>query len=335
MAAQSADIPSRWQLYRALADPARLRLLALAGEEELSVGELAEILGESQPNISRQAGPLRQLGVLVDRRQGTRTFIRLADEYRSDPVVGDALREGKNLCEKAECLSRIAAVVGLRDQRTREYFGLQGPSEPDARPAPEIPAYAHALARVRGDRDCVLDAGTGEGLLLDVLAPSYRRVVAVDRSPRQLERARARVRLRGYANVTLVCGELHDEVVRAAVHPGADTVFASRILHHAAVPRVAMATLAGLLRPRGTLLLMDYAVHADEALREQRADVWLGFAAAELARMAEAVGLDEVEVSPVPPGLVLGSFDGHLSWLLLVARRPADGVLRVSESDKE
>src|SRR5262245_2761976 len=81
---------ARWQLYRLLSEPARLRVLALAAEEELALGELAELLEESQPNVSRHAGPLRQAGLLAERRQGTRTLVRLAPAAALDPVVSDA-----------------------------------------------------------------------------------------------------------------------------------------------------------------------------------------------------------------------------------------------------
>src|SRR3954465_3583476 len=91
---QGAPLDARWQLYRLLSDPFRLRLLALAAEEELALGELADLLGESQPNLSRHAAPLRQAGLLSERRQGTRTLVRLNAAAKSDPVVCDALFAG-------------------------------------------------------------------------------------------------------------------------------------------------------------------------------------------------------------------------------------------------
>src|SRR5580704_13229180 len=84
----------RWELYRVLAEPLRLRLLALAAEEELSIGELADVLAESQPNVSRHTTALRQAGLLADRKEGTRTLVRLAAGASSDAVVADALASG-------------------------------------------------------------------------------------------------------------------------------------------------------------------------------------------------------------------------------------------------
>src|SRR6516162_5398655 len=90
----------RWELYRILSEPVRLRLLALAADEELAIGELAELLGESQPNVSRHTAPLRQAGLLAVRKQGTRTLVRLADGAHADAVVADALGSGRALCDE-------------------------------------------------------------------------------------------------------------------------------------------------------------------------------------------------------------------------------------------
>ena len=111
MHAAASGLDARWQLYRLLSDPFRLRLLALAAVEELALGELAELLGESQPNVSRHAAPLRQAGLLAERKQGTRTLVRLPSEALSDAVVGDAVASGRSLCEADGSLERVADIV--------------------------------------------------------------------------------------------------------------------------------------------------------------------------------------------------------------------------------
>ncbi|MDB4947293.1 MAG: Transcriptional regulator, ArsR family / Methyltransferase fusion, partial [Labilithrix sp.] len=90
---------TRWELYRVLAEPVRLRLLALAAEDELAIGELAGLLGESQPNVSRHLTPLKQAGLVLVRREGTRALVRIAEAAAADPVVADALASGRALCE--------------------------------------------------------------------------------------------------------------------------------------------------------------------------------------------------------------------------------------------
>ena len=194
---QVAPLDARWQLYRLLSDPFRLRLLALAAEEELALGELADLLGESQPNLSRHAAPLRQAGLLAERRQGTRTLVRLDAAAKADPVVCDALAAGRSMCEKDGSLARILTIVRARDQKTREFFARPPRSDEPLVLAPELPVYIAALASLLDHRALAVDAGTGDGALLDVLAPAFERVIALDRSSAQLARAERRVLSRG------------------------------------------------------------------------------------------------------------------------------------------
>jgi DNA-binding transcriptional ArsR family regulator len=318
----SAPLPDeRWQLYRLLSDPFRLRLLALAAEEELALGELAELLGESQPNLSRHAGPLRQAGLLSERRQGTRTLVRLSEEARADPVVADALATGRELCRAEGSLSRIRDVVRARDQKTREFFARPVHTGEALGLAPELPAYLLALSSLIERRALAVDAGTGDGALLDVLAPVFERVIALDRSEAQLARAERRVAARGYRNVEFYAGEIADEQLRRAVGDGADLVMAVRVLHHAPLPRETVQALSDLLCPTGQLLLLDYARHADEALRDAQADIWMGFDANELEDYASAAGLRGVHVGEVPRGLFQSGVDSHLPWLLVAGKR--------------
>ena len=321
---------SRWQLYRLLSDPTRLRLLALAEEEELSVGELAELLEEPQPNVSRHAAPLRQAGLLTDRRQGTRTLVRLAAGAGRDPVVADALEAGRRLCAEDGSLKRIGEVIASRDEKTREFFAQ--PQAADVGLSPELPSYLFALRGMLAARELAVDAGTGDGVLLDLLAPVFERVIALDRSESQLSRARQRVRARGYQNVELVEDQIGGEKVAAAVGAGADLVVASRVLHHAPRPRTAMQELSTLARPGGGVLVIDYVRYDDERFQEQQADVWMGFSAEELESYARDAGLEEARVAPLPASFPRAGPDAHLPLQSLFATRPARGNLTRSRN---
>lgn len=316
----------RWQLYRLLSDPTRLKLLALSAEEELAVGELAELLSEPQPNVSRQAQPLRQAGLLSDRKQGTRTLIRLAANAADDAVVADALAAGRKLCAADGSLARVAEVVARRDARTREFFAQPGAGEVDL--SPELPSYLAAFAALIEPRELALDAGTGDGALLDILAPVYRHVVAIDRSEAQLARARQRLRARGYDNVELLQDQMGGAEVMAKIGKGADLVVAARVLHHAPRPKAAMAELAHMARPGGKVLVIDYVRHDDEKFSEQHADVWLGFSREELRTFAGEAGLVDLNLTEVPSSLVRSGPDAHLDWYCLVGTRPASGKHR-------
>jgi ArsR family transcriptional regulator len=319
MTVVEAQVTPRWELYRVLAEPLRLKLLALAAEEELSIGELADLLGESQPNVSRHAAALRQAALVRDRREGTRTLLRVAGDVVRDPVVADALASGRALCVAEGMVARIADVVRVREAAAHEFFARPRSPRADAPPS-EMGAYLAAVAPLLPRRALAVDAGTGDGRLLEVLAPIYERVIAVDRSDAQVAMARERTVARGFTNVTLMQADLDAKDLRRAVGLGADAVFASRVLHHASQPAKVVAQLAALCAPGGSLVLIDYARHDDEAMREQ-ADAWLGFEPAALRRFARAAGLDDAHVSKLPASLCGDGPDKHLPWQALVATR--------------
>jgi ArsR family transcriptional regulator len=317
---------ARWQLYGLLADPVRLRLLALAGEAELSVGELAELLNQTQPNVSRHAAPLRRAGLLADRRDGTRTFLKLTHAATTDAVVADALSEGRKLCAAEGSLEAVSSVVRARDSRTREYFASA--HHLDAEPeGGDLAAYLFALGALLPRRGVAVDAGTGDGTLLEAIAPFFSRVIAVDRSEARLSRARRRAQARGYQHVEFMCDEIDGPDVRRAVAGSADIVVAGRLLHHAPVPGDMMTALAALLAPSGRLLVVDYGPHGNEAFREAEADVWTGFEPEELLGFAAEAGLTDARVVAIPGDFWPASKKAQASrvpWLALVAAKPLD-----------
>ena len=319
---------TRWELYRVLGEPVRLRLLALAAEEELAIGELAGLLGESQPNVSRHLTPLKQAGLVLVRREGTRGLVRISEAAAADPVVADALASGRALCDADGSLVRIAEVLRERDQVAREFFAQETQAHEMTDAADATTAYVAALARLLPSRSLAVDAGTGDGGLLDVLAPSFERVVAVDRSGAQLDRARARVARRGYTNVSLLKAELGAPELREHVGEGADVVFASRLLHHAPRPVDLVRQLALLAKPAraskgevgGAVVIVDYARHDDESMRNE-ADLWLGFDSKELERFAREAGLENSDVIKIPSAWCGKGKDAHLPWQVMVSRR--------------
>ena len=321
---------ARIELYRLLADKARLRLYALCHEEELSVGELAELVSESQPQVSKKAGPLRKAGLLEARKDGSRTLLRAAPT--EDPVATDALEEGRRLCTEDGSLARVPQVVALREEAGRAFFEQAGgAAQAGAELTVDDPARAahlFALGALLPGRQLAIDVGCGEGLFLDVLSPAFDRVIALDRSEARLARCSARVATRGLHNVSLLKGSWDDvELIRRAdAAGGADVVFAGRVLHHAARPKDAVAHMARLLKPGGHLLILDYLPHSDDKMRAQ-GDVWLGLEPADLAEALTAAGL-EGTTAPVPAGLLgaatddeHGPFDLHLPWQMAVGRR--------------
>jgi ArsR family transcriptional regulator len=325
----AAAAQTRWELYRLLADPVRPRLLALVSLEELGVSELAELLREGQPKISRHAAALRDAGLLAARRQGTWTLLRLAPGAEDDAVIADAVRAGITSCEADGTRARIYDVLNAREADTLAFFARGGKPLRTGPPS-ELATYLAALAPLIPHRDLAIDVGTGDGALLEVLAPIFRRVIALDRSEAQLKLTAERVARREFGNVRLCQGDANGAEVRAAIQPapGADAVFAARVLHHAPLPAKAMRDLVEMARPAqggdsrgGAVFVLDYEAHDDQALREQEADLWLGFEPAELRRAAEEAGLEGVTVTRLPSAWRGEGPDRHLIWQLCAGWR--------------
>lgn len=315
---------ARAELFRLLSDASRLQVLALCAEEELSVGELSELLDDSQPQLSRKVAALREGGLVEVRKDGTRSWVKAAPAALADPVVADAVAEGKRLCLDDGSLGRVASVVAAREDSGRHLFEVQPKGPATAPPSPEHLAHIAALAPLLPARRLALDVGTGDGLLLDVLAPLYQRVIAVDRSRSQLARVSERVAARGFHNVSLYPGSYEDAalVERVDGMGGADLVFAGRTLHHASRPAQAIEAFARLLRRGGHLVVLDYLPHADDTLRTGHGDVWLGFEAKDVEAWLRAAGLEVLAQVPISPAWHKEGPDSRLTWHALVARRP-------------
>jgi ArsR family transcriptional regulator len=324
--------PSAAELFRVLGDDDRLRLLALCAADELTVGELAELTRDSQSQVSRKCQPLRAAGLLHARREGTRTLLSAASVAAGSldaPVVEAALREGRRLCVADGSLSRVPLVVAAREDVSRRFF--EGAAAAEAGPVSEadLPhAFAGVIAPLLPGRALAVDVGAGEGAFLPLLSPLYERVFALDRSRARLARCAARVARLGLPNVRQLEGSVDDPAVMDEVQRrgGADLVLVARVLHHAARPAEMLAACARLLRRGGHLVVLDYAPHDDESMRAAQADVWLGFAPAQLETWLAAAGLVGVHVRPFDGPLPAGEPDAHVPWVLAAGLRPPGTV---------
>ncbi len=324
MIAAAAPAP-RAELFRLLGDEGRLRLLALCGEDELTITELATLLDESQPQVSKKAGALRAASLLAARRDGTRTLLTIDDDARGDPVVKDALDEGRRLCRKDGSLARVATVVAAREEHARRFFD-DAPAANDTVALQQAPAtaYLQALAPLLPAHRLAVDVGTGDGTFLPLLSPLYDRVIAVDRSAARLARCAARTATFALPNVRLLQGSFDDaglfeELARLG---GADLVLCARLLHHAARPQDAIGSLARLCRPGGHVVVVDYLPHVDDSMHESQADVWLGFTPERMGAWMQDAGLAVVAAFPWSGPLPAGEPDSHLPWQVAVGRKP-------------
>ena len=320
-ASASVSPTGRVELYRLLSEPGRVQVLALCAAEELSIGELSSLLDDSQPQLSRKVSALRDGGLVDTRKDGTRTWVRIARDADADAVVADAIQEGRRLCLADGSLGRVPQVVAAREDTGRHLFEV--PASRAVPSSPEHLAHLAALAPLLPGHRLAVDVGTGDGLLLDVLAPLYQRVLAVDRSRAQLARVAERVASRGFQHVSLFPGSYDDAslVERVDGMGGADLVFAGRTLHHASKPQSAIQSFARLLKKGGHLVVLDYLPHTDDTLRTAHGDVWLGLSPQDIAAWLREAGLETLAQIPIPPAWHPEGPDHALTWHAVVARK--------------
>jgi ubiquinone/menaquinone biosynthesis C-methylase UbiE/DNA-binding MarR family transcriptional regulator len=280
-------------IFRAIADPTRLRVLALIRAMELSVGELAQVLGQSQPRVSRHVKILADAGLAERRKEGAWVFIRVGLGERTaalfDAIDRLASDDDRRLFESDA--ARLAAVRDDRVAAAERYFA-QRAEEWDAIRSLHIAdgeveeAMAQALAgRPLG---ALVDIGTGTGRMLELFGTRASSAVGIDRSPEMLRLARVRL---GAAGVT------HGEVRQGDMYGldlddgSADTVLLHQVLHFAQQPAAAIAEAARVLAPGGRLLIVDFAPHDREELRIRDAHARLGFGDEDVAGWIAAAGL--------------------------------------------
>ena len=286
-------------LYRLLGDEARLRLLRVVAKDRFNVTELTGILGLAQSGVSRHLGLLKEAGLVAEERDGAFAYYRLAPGVR-DEVHGplwpllDSQFTAANASPAAKADdSRLQEVLRLR----RENFDHTGPDTRDGQqlvPGRSWAAWSRALGLLLPAID-VADLGCGEGYLTIEAARWARRVIAVDRSPVVLARARALATRKRAANITWKRGDL-DEL---PIDDGSvDVALLSQALHHALDPAVVLAEVDRILKPGGRVLVLDLRAHDEGWVRERLGDRWLGFSDDHLAGLLTRAGFTGVRVTP-------------------------------------
>jgi len=284
----------RVKLLSALADPTRLRILAALRENELSVAELQEVLGIGQSRISNHLAQLKSVGLLRDRREGQKAYYRRAEMAREIWSLAEgAAGELGTQVRDGEALRR---VLGQRQEKSKRYFdavaGRLGKKYCPGRSWEAVGRLLLALA----PRQVYADLGAGEGLISQLLAARAKKVIAVDHSPRMVEVGRDLAKRSGLKNLEYRLGDMENPPIR----PGSvDVAILSQALHHAVHPPRVLEAAWKILRPGGTLLILDLVEHTFEAAREMYADVWLGFSPAELARLMRETKFEGVSVEVV------------------------------------
>jgi ArsR family transcriptional regulator len=287
---------------RAAAEETRLRVLTLLAEGELSVSDLTDILGQSQPRISRHLKLLVEAGLVERHREGAWAFFRLADRGAATGLLRrmlEALDRGSQ--PLADDRARLAAVRAQRAQAAQAFFASLAPEWDRLRSlhAPEAKVEAAILEALGGQPiRSLLDLGTGTGRMLQLLAPHAGRAVGLDASHAMLSVARANLERAGLTRVELRQGDIYAPPFGRDAF---DVIVIHQVLHYLDDPGRALREAARLLAPGGRLLVVDFAPHGLEFLRESQAHRRLGFAQDQVASWLDEAGLDCVLTRELAP----------------------------------
>ena len=269
-----------------------MRILALIAESELTVSELVTILGQSQPRVSRHLKLLVESGLAWRQREGAWAFFRAATQ-------GSCGDFGRAIVTRLDPLDatlaadrgRLDEIRRARNTQAARYFAahagewdhLRSLHVPDAR-------VDEAVAELVGDAPIgqLIDCGTGTGRMLELLAPRVDRATGIDLSPAMLAVARANLERAGVRNVQLRQGDIYAlPVARNTV----DFVLLHQVLHYLEDPGRALREAARVLVPGGRLLVVDFAPHDEESLRENHSHRRLGFPPLEVSELLRDAGL--------------------------------------------
>jgi len=308
---------------RAAAEPTRLRLLALAAAGPFCVMEFTEILGQSQPRLSRHLKLLCEAGLLERLREGANVWFAVPEGAQGS-LVRDLLARLPGDDPVLETDRRQAArVLAERARVASESFHRQGADWDEMRaldlPAPAV--EASLLARVPDEgMDRLLDIGTGTGRVLELLGPRVRHGIGIDASKAMLALARARLARAGLAHCSVRLADMY----RLPLADGSvDLAVLQMVLHYAEQPEGAIAEAARVLRPGGTLLVVDLLPHHENALATRLAHRWPGFSNDAVHRLLTGAGLEPGAAVSVPGALAVGIWPAIRSAAAPVARPQA------------
>lgn len=308
------DLTAWSSCLRVLADPTRVRLLALLDREELTVAELSEITQLAQPRVSTHLAKLREAALVRDRRSGVSAYYRFdpAELSTSQQALWRSLSDSADDPLLRQDAERLPTVLAARASDENWADSVAGDMERHYSPGRTWEALARAALQLLEPGD-VLDVASGDGALAELLAPQSKRYLCVDASAKVANAARER--LTHLSNVEIQVQDMH-----ALDLPDAsfDLVLLMNALTYAAHPAKAMAEAARVLRPGGRLLATTLVKHEHRQAVAPYGHANLGFTAKELHKLCEKVKFDVVRCAPFtrerrPP---------HFEVISLIARKP-------------
>lgn len=290
------------EVLKAAGESTRLRLLALLADGEQSVKDLTEILGQSQPRVSRHLKLLADAGLVARHAEGAWAYYGLADSGAGgDLARWIVARVSPADPEYQRDQARLAAVRQSQQNVAAAYFAKVAESWDLLRllHVPEEAVEAAILAAMPAEPvELLLDLGTGTGRMLELLAPRYRKGIGLDSSREMIAVARARLARAGISHAQIRLGDLHDLDATGA---DADRIIVHQVLHYFDDPGRVLAEVRRALRPGGEILIVDFAPHGLEFLRTHHAHRRLGLSEQQMAAWARAADLAVTGLQCFPP----------------------------------
>jgi len=302
---------------KAAGEATRLRILALLAEAELTVSDLTEILRQSQPRLSRHLRLLAEARLVERFREGAWAFYRLGEQGGIDIARTLIARLDPEDPVIARDRERLAAVRSARAAAAQSYFRKHAAEWDRIRKLHAADsAVEDAIKTALADKPirALLDLGTGTGRMLELFANEIQRGLGLDLSLDMLALARTRLDRAGLKHCSVRHGDIYD---LALARDSFDVVIIHQVLHFLDDSGRAIREAARVLRPGGRLLVVDFAPHDLEFLREEHAHLRLGFAAETVTQWLEAAGLDVLRQETFAPGP-----EGKIAVSLWVARDP-------------
>jgi ubiquinone/menaquinone biosynthesis C-methylase UbiE/DNA-binding transcriptional ArsR family regulator len=292
-------------MLRAAGDPTRVRLLLLLAKAELTVSELTEILGQSQPRVSRHLKLLTEAGLIDRFKEGSWVFYRAADTNISSELTAFLCREGEGSASHQADMKRLAHVREARAAEAAAFFKANAAEWEKIRAlhAPEKDVEDAILASIMSAPiENLLDAGAGTGRMLELLCPHVKRAVGIDISPEMLAIARDRLAQMNAQHCQVRLGDAYRlPFPDGGAMSGFDAVLFHQVLHFLDDPQAAVVEAARVMRHGGRLLIADFAPHDLEFLRTDFAHRRLGFSDREVQGWFAAAGLKSQASKSIAP----------------------------------